>query len=337
MSFRVRIDGSDVEFPAEAQQSLLDAALAAGVELPYSCRKGVCGNCLGRVLEGPVAGGLGQGCEGAAPGELLLCSARAQGDLRIAPRSWRRAEPGARMVLDAQVLSNRLVADDVSLLQLRFAAGVRARFAAGQYLEVLPPDGSRRAFSMANAPHDNDGVLLHVRHVPGGDFTSRVVPALRRGDRLRVELAHGDFRLREDSARGLLFVAGGTGFAPIKSIIDDMLRRGVQRDITLYWGARNPGGLYAADAVARWQRRRPKLRFVPVISEPVDAAQWDGRRGLVHEALRQDFDSAAQFDVYACGAPAMVRAVRGVVLERGLPAERFFSDSFVSGADHAAA
>ncbi len=337
MSWRIRIDGSGVEFVAQPGHSVLDAALAAGIELPYSCRKGVCGNCLGRVLDGPVTGGLGTGCEGARDGELLLCRTQALGDLLIAPRSWRRGEPDARVVLDAQVLSNRRAAEDVSVLQLRFAAGVRARFAAGQYLEVLLPDGRRRAFSMANAPHDNDGVLLHVRHVPGGEFTSRVVPALQRGDRLRVELAHGDFRLREDDDRPLLFVAGGTGFAPIKSILDDMLRRGVQRDITLYWGARNPGGLYAADAVARWQRRRPQLRFVPVISEPVDAAQWDGRRGRVHDALRQDLESAARFDVYACGAPAMVRAVRGVVLERGLPAERFFSDSFVSGADDAAA
>lgn len=337
MSFRIHIDGSDVEFPAESGQSVLDAALAAGVELPYSCRKGVCGNCLGRVLDGPVSAGLGPGCEGAAPGELLLCRAQAQGDLRIAPRSWRRAEPGSRVVLDAHVLSNRLAADDVSVLQLRFAAGVRARFAAGQYLEVLLPDGRRRAFSMANAPHDNDGVLLHVRHVPGGDFTSRVVPALQRGDALRVELAHGDFRLREDVDRPLLFVAGGTGFAPIKSIIDDMLRRGVQRDITLYWGARDPAGLYAADTVARWQRRRPNLRFVPVVSEPVDAAPWSGRRGLVHAALLQDIASAAELDVYACGAPAMVRAVRAAMLERGLAAERFYSDSFVSGADDAGA
>ena len=337
MSARIRIDGSEVEFTAEPAQSVLDAALAAGVELPYSCRKGVCGNCLARVLDGPVSGGVGQGCEGADAGELLLCRAHALGDLLIAPRSWRRAEPGARVVLDAQVLSNKLAADDVSLLQLRFAAGVRARFAAGQYLEVLLPDGGRRAFSMANAPQDNDGVLLHVRHVPGGAFTSRVVPGLQRGDTLRVELAHGDFRLREQVSRPLLFVAGGTGFAPIKSIIDDMLRRGVERDITLYWGARDPRGLYGLDTIARWQRKRPRLKFIPVISDPGAQPPWSGRRGLVHEALRQDIASPAAFDVYACGAPAMVRAVRTELLARGLPAEQFFSDSFVSGADDAGA
>lgn len=337
MSLRVRIDASPVEFPAEPGQTILDAASAAGIELPYSCRKGVCANCRGRVLEGRVDGGLLEGREPGCDAERLFCRARVFSDLRIAPRDWRARDPDERAVLDARVLSNRLAAPGVSLLQLRFAAGVRARFRAGQYLEVLLDDGRRRAFSMANPPQHNDGVLLHVRHVPGGDFTSRVVPALQRGDTLRVELAHGDFHLREEGVRPLLFVAGGTGFAPIKSILDDLLQRAVERDITLYWGARDAAGLYAPEVVARWQRRLPGLRYLPVLSHAAPHDTWSGRRGMVHEALLRDGVAAAGVDAYVCGAPAMVRAVRDVLLGLGLPEKRFFSDSFVTGADAAPA
>jgi NAD(P)H-flavin reductase/ferredoxin len=334
MSFGVRIEGTEVAFESEAGQSILDAAEKHGIELPYSCRKGVCGNCRGRVLAGKLLAGTGGGSHETginSPDEHLFCRAVAATDLVIAPRTWRRIDPGARKTLPATVFRNQRVASDVSMLSLRFAAGVRVRFKAGQYLQVVMPDGKRRPFSMANAPHENDGVQLHIRHMPDGQFTSNTVPGLKPGDALRVELPHGDFYLREDSDRPLLFIAGGTGFAPIKSMIDHIVRRNIARPMTLFWGARNPGALYAQDVVSRWLKLRPSLRYEPVISDPVEESAWSGRRGLVHEQVLASFESLKDFDVYTCGAPAMVQAVRTALEDlRGLPAAQFFSDSFVT-------
>lgn len=334
MSYEIRIDGTDVKFDAEAGQTVLDAAAKHGIEMPYSCRKGACGNCKGRVLAGELVVGTGGGGHEAginAPDEHLFCRAQPASDLLIAPRSWHRIDPDARKTYSATVFRNQLVASDVSILHLRFPTGVRARFAAGQYLQVILPDGQRRSFSMANAPHENDGVLLHIRHMPGGGFTSSVVPNLAKGDVLQIELPHGDFYLREESDRPLLFIAGGTGFAPVKSIIDDIIKRGIERPMTLFWGARVPAGLYAPEVVKKWLRQRPSLRYEPVISAPIDAMAWSGRRGRVDQAVLETFDSVQDFDVYACGAPAMVQAVRTALEDqRGLPPTQFFSDSFVA-------
>ncbi|MFA7556208.1 MAG: 2Fe-2S iron-sulfur cluster-binding protein [Hydrogenophaga sp.] len=333
MSFEIRIEGTDVTFVAEAGQTVLDAAAKQGIEMPYSCRKGACGNCKGRVLHGELVPGTGGGGHEAGielPDEHLFCRAQPASDLLIAPHSWRRVDPNARKMFTATVLRNQLAASDVSVLHLRFPAGVRARFAAGQYLEVLAPDGRRRAFSMANAPHESDGVQLHIRHMPGGGFTSSVVPGLVKGDVLQIELPFGDFYLREDSDRPLLFIAGGTGFAPIKSIIDHVIKRNIERPMTFFWGARDPAGLYAPEVVQKWLRQRPSLRYEPVISDPVDAVVWSGRRGLVHQAVLDAMDSVQDFDVYVCGAPVMVQAVRAALVgQRGLPSTQLFSDSFV--------
>lgn len=334
MSYVIRIDGTDVKFQAEAGQTVLDAAAKHGIEMPYSCRKGACGNCKGRVLAGDlVPGTAGGGHESgvSAPDEHLFCRAQPSSDLLIEPRSWHRIDPDARKTYAATVFRNQLVAPDVSILHLRFQTGVRARFAAGQYLEIILPDGQRRSFSMANSPHENDGVQLHIRHMPGGGFTSSVVPNLVKGDVLQIELPHGDFYLREESDRPLLFIAGGTGFAPVKSIIDHIIKRGIERPINLFWGSRSPDGLYAPEVVKKWLKLRPSMRYEPVISGPIDAAEWSGRLGRVDQAVLETFDSVRDFDVYACGAPAMVQAVRSALEgQRGLPPTQFFSDSFVA-------
>lgn len=333
MSYEIRIDGTDVKFQAEASQTVLDAAANHGIEMPYSCRKGACGNCKGQVLAGDLVPGTAGGSHETgvnAMDEHLFCRAQPASDLVIKPRSWHRIDPDARKTYSATVFRNQLVASDVSILHLRFPKGVRARFAAGQYLQVILPDGQRRSFSMANAPHENDGVQLHIRHMPGGGFTAGVVPTLAKGDILQIELPHGDFYLREDSDRPLLFIAGGTGFAPVKSIIDHIIKRNIKRPMTLFWGSRDVAGLYAQDVVKKWLRQCPSLRYEPVISGPVNAAAWSGRRGRVHEAVLEIFDSVQNFDVYACGAPAMVQAVRTVLEDlRGLPPTQFFSDSFI--------
>lgn len=336
MSFEIRIADSDVAYPCESGQSVLDAALQAGIELPYSCRKGVCGNCAGGVVAGEVRG-LGGGplrnayCE---PGQLLLCQCEPLSDAVIAPASFRRVDPSSRLRLQVKVFRNQRAADDVSILQLRLPAGKRAKFRAGQYLQLVLPDGSRRSYSMANPPHESDGLTLHVRHVPGGCFTARV-PELQPGDTLDVELPFGDFSLRTGTERPVVFVAGGTGFSPIKSILDDMAKRGVQRQAVLFWGARRAEHLYLLSAVERWKRALPGFRFVPAVSE--GEAGEGVFRGLVHEAMLATCPTLAGHELYCCGAPGMVAAVRDAALGRGLDRHDFFSDVFVSGADVAQA
>jgi NAD(P)H-flavin reductase/ferredoxin len=318
-----------VTFPCGPETTVLDAALAAGWELPYSCRRGVCETCRATIVSGEVSPAP------AADGSALLCRAHAQGDIEIAPVRIEKKTPAARKTVKARVYRVRRPADDVAILDLRFPAGTKVPFKAGQYLHVLLDGQEPRSFSMANAPKANDGVQLHVRIVPGGLFGERILPTLSAGDELTVELPFGGFQLRDDAPqRPVLMVAGGTGFAPMASILDDALARQPGRKFILYWGSRDTMGLYALEQVERWKRRHPNFSFVPVISGPSDDDTL--RKGLVHEAVLADFASLADVEVYVCGAPGLVHAARTSFVElRGLPLERFFADAFATPADAA--
>jgi NAD(P)H-flavin reductase/ferredoxin len=328
MAFDIRIAGTDQHFPCEPGQNILDAGLKAGIEMPYSCRKGVCGNCAGGVASGPV------GCPPtnvAQAGQVLYCQCLPQGDLEIVPAAWHRIDPDARKTFTVKVFRNTLAAQDVSVLQLRLPAGQRARFKAGQYLQVALPDGTSRSYSMANPPHESDTLQLHIRHVAGGRFT-QIAPTLKAGDVLQVELPFGNFELKEESAAPMLCVVGGTGFAPVKSLLDDMLKKKVQRPVTLVWGGRNKAGLYLLPAVERWRKSMPSFRFVPAVEDAADAHALGGFHGRVDEAVRARFETLAGHEVYCCGSPVMVTAVRkACVEERGLDPRHFFSDVFVPG------
>ena len=341
MSHTIRVAGSEIAFACAPETTILDAAQVAGYAMPYSCRNGICGSCKGRVTRGEVAVSRtldGVSAEERASGYTLFCQAKPCSDLEIVPRQIERIDPNARKLVTAKVYRVERPADDVAVLQLRFPAGTRVKFKAGQYLQVVLDGGERRSFSMANPPQQSDGVHLHVRVVPGGRFSEQVLPGLAPGKALRVELPHGDFFLRESSSRPAIFVASGTGFAPIKSIIEDAFRRGVDREMVLYWGARKAKDLYLADLPARWAAERPGFRFVPVLSEPGDDEAWAGRTGFVHKAVMEDFPSLAGREVYACGVPAMINAARrDFEAERGLPPDDFHCDAFVTPADVARA
>lgn len=328
MAYDVRIAGTDLHFACEAEQNILDAALKAGIEMPYSCRKGVCGNCSGTVSAGAVQC---PASEVAEPGQHLFCQCRPASDIEIVPTAWHRIDPSARKTFSAKVFRNTLAAEDVSVLQLRLPAGQRARFKAGQYLQVALPDGSRRSYSMANPPHESDTLQLHIRHVQGGQFT-RIVPQLQPGDMLQVELPFGNFELREESAAPMLCVVGGTGFAPVKSLLDDLVKKGIKRPVTLIWGGRNRSGLYLLAAVERWRKLLPGFGFIPALEDAADAQALAGFQGRVDDALRAHCPTLAGHEVYCCGAPAMVAAVKkACVEERGLDPHHFFSDVFVPG------
>jgi NAD(P)H-flavin reductase len=217
----------------------------------------------------------------------------------------------------------------VFTLMLRFPAGIRARFKAGQYLRVRMPDGDTRNFSMANAPRESDGVQLHIRRIPGGQFSEGVLASLQKGDKLRVEIPFGEFYLRTGTEKPIICLATGTGCAPIKSIIEDLIVRGNSRRVSLYWGARRRQDLYLASLPEKWMKRAPWLTFTPVLSEP--DADWRGATGLVHEAVLRDIPDLSGWQVYACGNPVMIRsAERDFASLAGLPDGQFFADPFVA-------
>lgn len=330
MSFTVSVAESDFRFPCEADELVLSAAQRAGFELPYSCRKGVCGTCKGRIVSGTVRAFTGDVLSVAErnSGQALFCNTRPRSDLIVAPRSISRADPFSRKTVPARVFRLRKLADDVMLIHLRFPAGVRVKFKAGQHLSLILPDGERRDFSMANPPRMSDGAVLHVRRVPGGVFTGHVFHDMQRGDLLRAEIPFGAFTLR-DNDKPILFVAASTGLAPILSIIEDMLDKGIRRLAKLYWGARDAGGLYS-ELPALWARQYDHLKYVPVISDaPVEGV----RHNLVHHAVLEDHRTLAGYQAYVCGAPAMIRAARTDFATAGLNEEDFISDTFLTRAE----
>jgi len=334
MAFTVSVADTPIRFPCEQNINVLDAARRAGYEIPYSCRKGVCGTCRGRVVSGDTRAFAGDALSSAerASGQALFCNTRPRSDLVIAPRSIGKADPFARKTTVARVFRLERLADDVMLVHLRFPAGVRVKFKAGQHLNLLLENGERRDFSMANPPRESDGAQLHIRHVPGGAFTTYVFEKLRRGDLLKVEIPFGDFALRE-SSKPILFVAGSTGFAPIKSMIEDVMDRGIERDMTLYWGARQRSGLYS-NLPSRWTQANRRFRYMPVLS---DVRTYGFRYNLVHKAVLEDHPSLAAFQAYVCGVPVMTQAAKAEFIAAGLPEGEFFADAFVTRAEVAAA
>jgi CDP-4-dehydro-6-deoxyglucose reductase/3-phenylpropionate/trans-cinnamate dioxygenase ferredoxin reductase subunit len=330
-AFTVRIAHNEISFPCAPGETLLDAAHRAGLDIPYSCRKGVCLTCRAAVLDGmldtlagPVLATPG------APAEALLCQARPRSDLVVAPR--RVARPLALFQpreVEARVFRRQRVAPGVVRLELRHPIGQRVAFRAGQSLEVLLPDGARRSYSMANAPSEADGVELHVRMHPGGAFSDRLLRGLVPGDVLRLVLPFGEVAPNAETEKPLLLLATGTGFAPIASILREAARRRWRRPLALYRGGRVEEDLYLRDVVSRCGRRLPGFRNVEVLSRP--GAGWPGRTGHVQQAVAAEWPDMTSVEVYAAGSPAMVAGARALLAERcGLPEDAFFSHAFVA-------
>jgi CDP-4-dehydro-6-deoxyglucose reductase len=338
MPHRITIEPSGHQFDVEPGNTLLRAALEAGIHLPYGCRNGTCGACKGRVVSGQVDRGLyTEGALGEAElarGYALFCCARPLSDLVIESREVGAVRDIPVKTLPCRVQKLARLAPDVMLLQLKLPASERLQFLAGQYIDILLKDGRRRSFSIANAPQADDYLELHVRQVPGGHFTSHVFQAMRARDILRLEGPHGDFFLREDSAKPVVLLAGGTGFAPIKAIVEHAFHQKSMRPMALYWGARDRAGLYLHELAERWAASHPGFMYVPVLSEPLNADGWQGRTGLVHQAVMADFPDLSGHQVYACGAPAMIEAARFDLISRcGLKNEDFFADAFTFAAE----
>ena len=326
------------QFQVEDGEAVLTAALRQGFVMPYGCKNGACGSCKGTILSGTVDYGVYQAKaltdEEKAQGKALFCQAKPLSDLVLEARTVGAAKDIQIKKLPCRVQKLERVTDDVMLLQLKLPANQKLVFLAGQYIEFLLKDGARRSFSMANAPHDAEFVELHVRHVTGGQFTDHVFNKMKERDILRCEGPLGTFFLREESEKPIVFVASGTGFAPIKAVIEHMFHKGIARPATLYWGGRRPKDLYLHALAERWAAERPDFKYVPVISEAQPEDHWSGRTGFVHRVAMQDFPDLSGHQVYACGVPIMVDSARkDFVASCKLPEDEFYADSFTTQAD----
>ena len=345
MTFQVTIAPSQHQFTVTAEQTVLDAALAAGILLPYSCRSGACSTCKAKIVSGTIqpvpSAEVVLSPEEREAGYTLLCQARATSDLVVESREIRLASDIQVRKLPSRVTSISRPAADVAVLQLQLPATETFKFYAGQYVELILKDGKRRSYSMANPPHSATALELHIRHLPGGLFTDHVfgVGATQMKEReiLRIEGPLGSFYLREDSQLPIVMVASGTGFAPIKAIIEHMVHQDIKRPVTLYWGGRRPCDLYMHALAQSWAATIPNFSYVPVVSDALSEDAWTGRTGFVHKAVMEDFPNLSGYQVYACGAPIVVdSARREFVAQCHLPDEAFFADSFTSEADLAA-
>jgi CDP-4-dehydro-6-deoxyglucose reductase len=331
MAYQVTLQPSGHSFNAEADTTLLEAALDAGFTLPYGCKNGACGACKGKVLSGEVDHGGSQDhaltAEERVAGMALFCCAKPKSDLSLEVREIGAARDIPVKTLPCRVQKMERLADDVMAIWLKLPTNERMQFLAGQYIEFLLADGKRRAFSLANAPHADDLLEIHVRRVPGGNFTEHVFTTMKERDILRIEGPLGTFFLREESTKPIIMVAGGTGFAPIKGLIEHALHIGVKRPMQLYWGAKDRAGLYHNALAERWAAEHG-IAYVPVLSDPTDSDQWTGRTGLVHQAVVADHPDLSAYQTYVCGAPVMCEAAVADFTAHSLPREEFFADAF---------
>ncbi len=314
-------------------ETLLDAGLRQDINLPYECRNGGCGACKCTVLAGKVDPGLYQpsalSAEELAQGKVLLCCATAIEDAEIEYDA--SAPVKAFKEYRARVVKMEKLTYDVMRVLLKLPEGQQIAFKAGQYINIILDDGQRRAFSFANPPHEAEFVELQIRLMKGGLFTTHVFEKMKEGDEIRFEGPIGDFSLRE-SQRPIVFVAGATGFAPVKSMVEDAFERGLKREIYLYWGVKQLRDLYLPELPQQWARDHANFHFIPVLSEAAPEDAWSGRTGLVHEAILEDFPELKGHEIYACGSVRMVEAIFPFLKSHGAEDGACFSDAFTVSA-----
>ena len=344
MSFNITVQPSGRTFTVQPDEALLAAAVRQGIGLPYGCKDGACGSCKCRKLEGTITQGTHQlkalSLDEAEQGFILTCCAVAHSDVVIESRQVTDESAFPIKKMPVRVSSLFKASHDVMLVRLQLPASDVFKYHAGQYVEFLLRDGARRAYSMGNAPHtqlQTPGLELHVRHTPGGKFTDHVFSAMKEKEILRIEGPFGSFYLREESTKPMVLLASGTGFAPIKAIIEHMQLKRITRPAVLYWGGRRPADLYMHDWVMAKVADMPELHYVPVVSDALPEDAWTGRTGFVHNAVLQDIDDLSGYQVYACGAPIVVDSAQSAYIAAGLPEDEFYADSFVTEKDKAQA
>ena len=344
LQYQVELKKSGRTFTVEEDETVLEAAIRQGVQLPYGCKNGACGTSKGKVLEGRIEHGdhsqSALSTLDETAGATLLCCAHPKSNVLIDVREIQGGGDIPVRKVPCRIQTIAYPSNDVAILQLQLPASERFQFLAGQYLEFLLKDNKRRAYSIASAPHQEGPIELHIRHLPGGQFTDPLFgqgadgKAIKEKDILRFEGPQGSFFLREDTQKPIIFLASGTGFAPIKSILLHMREKNIDREVYFYWGGRRPKDLYMDTLCQEFASTLPRFHYIPVISDALPEDHWVGRTGFVHHAVMADFPDLSPFQVYACGAPIVIQSAQTDFVEQcGLPEDEFYADSFTSEAD----
>jgi CDP-4-dehydro-6-deoxyglucose reductase, E3 len=335
MTFQITVQPSGSVFECAEDETLLMAGLRQGLTIPHACKDGVCGACKGKVLDGQFEHGakaVSLTATDKEAGMALYCCATPKSNMEIECRQLARSGDFPIKTLPSRVERLEKKAPDVIEILLRLPAAEQFRFRPGQYIDFLLKDGKRRSYSLANAPREDNMLELHIRKVEGGLFTTQVFETLKVKDILRFDGPHGGFFLREESDKPIILLASGTGFAPIKAIVEGCLSKseeGFARPITVYWGCRKPEDLYMNELPVQWASEHGCIRYVPVMSDAGPSDGWQGRTGFVHQAVMVDFPDLSGHEVYACGAPVMIDAARKDFVDQcNLPEEAFFADAF---------
>nr|AGU10788.1 Oxidoreductase NAD-binding domain [uncultured organism] len=338
MTFQITVQPSGHQFSCEADETVLAAAMRAGVGLPYGCKNGACSSCRGKVVSGSVTHKPHQeralSKEDEANGYSLFCCAIAHEDLVIEAREVAGSDDYPIRKMPSRVATLEKVAPDVVVMTLQLPANETLKFRAGQYIEFMLRDGKRRSYSLASPPDQDQPLALHIRHMPGGLFTDQVFSTMKERDILRFEGPMGTFFVREDTDKPMVLLASGTGFAPIKSIVEHLRAQNSTRQMTLYWGGRRPHDLYMDALCRQWEAILPNFRYVPVVSAAQPEDNWHGRTGFVHAAVLADLPDLSGHQVYACGAPIVIEsAKRDFIALSNLPEDEFYADAFTTEAD----
>lgn len=337
MVFQVKLCKSGNEFSVGESETVLDAALKNGFIIPYSCRSGSCGSCKSRIVSGLIDYGDYEGDvltdSDHANGFALLCQARPLEDLVVDAREVPVSQEIEIKMLPCRVSRLEKLNHDVMLVVLKLPQNKQFSYLAGQYIDILLRDGRRRSFSLAGAPAEGGDLELHIRQVPGGFFTNQVFSSMKERDLLRFQGPLGTFFLRQDSEKPVILVAGGTGFAPVKAIVEAAIENRVDRPIHLFWGARTERDLYMDELPRQWSEAHRHIDYTPVLSEEGDASEWAGKTGWVHEAILEMYPDLSAYEVYMSGPPPMIDAGSTAFLRHGLPEQSLFFDSFEFAAD----
>ncbi|MET0066948.1 MAG: CDP-6-deoxy-delta-3,4-glucoseen reductase [Candidatus Thiodiazotropha sp.] len=337
MSHRVQVEPSGHQFTVEEDETILEAAIRQGVNLPYGCRNGFCGDCRATLKNGAVhyPDGVPPVMAEHEQEACYTCQAHPGSDITLGIVEITQSQDIQTRIMPCKIDRIERLNDDVIRLYLKLPEGERLQFLAGQYLNFVLQDGTRRAFSIANAPHDDDFIELHIRHVSGGTFTDMLFNGMQEKTILRIEAPLGSYYLREDSHKPIIFMGGGTGFAPLKGIIEHAFQIGVDRPMHLYWGVRSRVDLYLSELPERWASENANFRYIPVLSEP--DPDWQGETGWVHDTVLANHPDLSNYEVYMSGPPPMIEAGKQAFLSHGLSGEALFSDSFEYGAAAASA
>jgi len=336
MLYKVTVHPSGHQFDVEKGESILEAAMRHNIDLPYGCRGGACGSCAGYLVEGEVyydEEPMALDDEMKANNQALFCIAKTSQDLHISIDEISGLENLEVKQLGCHVSSKNHLCHDVISLQITLDNNERLQYHAGQYIEFILQDGKRRAFSIANAPHKDDLIELHIRHVDGGLFTDFLFQSMPEHSALQIQGPLGSFYLREGRKRPLILMGGGTGYGPLKAMIEHIEYVGFNQPVHLFMGVRALRDLYMDEMVKQWISKNSSLTFVPVLSDPMGEDNWQGDTGFVHQTVAQQFKDLSGFDIYMSGPPPMVNAAVDLFTRQGASKDNMFSDAFEYSTD----